>query len=153
MSQNKIKDEILTILIEHSRILYSVISDMGVYYSAWEEDYESHKKSLKKKKNKLRISEEDADAIKIKLIQDFSEAGAQGLGNYIALILRMDNAINCALEFVDILEKISPTDLVNEEIKKQYRDLINNLLEMADVLKQTIKDLRDNKKDVFARTT
>ncbi len=152
MSQ-KIKDQILSMLIEHSRILYSVISDMGVYYTSWAENSEANKKNLKKKKNKLHLSEEDADGIKIKLIQDFSEAGSQGLGNYIALILRMDNTINYALEFVDILEKIPFTEGIGDEINKRYRSLINSLLEMADILKTTIKNLRDNKNEVFANTT
>ena len=46
---NKIKDEIISILIEHSRIIYSVLSDMGTYYSMWVEDFKSNKKSLEKK--------------------------------------------------------------------------------------------------------
>ncbi|MHA1805680.1 MAG: DUF47 family protein [Promethearchaeota archaeon] len=152
MSQ-KVKDQILTMLIEHSRIIYSVISDMGVYYSAWAEGNESNAKNMEKKKNKLYLSEEDADVIKIKLIQEFSEAGPQGLGNYIALILRMDNTINYPLEFINILNKIPVSDEVNDEIKKQYRNLINNILEMADVLRTTIKALRDNRAEVFKNTT
>ncbi|MHA1725109.1 MAG: hypothetical protein ACTSYC_03395 [Promethearchaeota archaeon] len=147
------KDQILSMLIEHSRIFYSVISNMGVYYSAWAEGKESNAKNMEKKKNKLYLSEEDADAIKIKFIQDFSEAGTQGLGNYIALILRMDNTINYPLEFIDILNKIPVSDLVNDEIKKQYRNLINKILEMADVLRATIKALRDNRSEVFKNTT
>ncbi|MHA1885190.1 MAG: hypothetical protein ACW96S_09085, partial [Promethearchaeota archaeon] len=98
---NKIKEEIISMLIEHSRIIYSVISDMGVYYSTWVKDYESNKDSLEKKKSKMQLREEDGDAIKIQLIQNYSEAGAQGLGDYVALILKMDNIINYPLEFVD----------------------------------------------------
>ena len=46
MSNRKIKGQIITLLIEHSRIIYSVTSDMGVYYSTWAEDLESNKKNL-----------------------------------------------------------------------------------------------------------
>ena len=42
-------------LIEHSRIIYSVISDMGVFYSSWAKDYEANKKSLEKKKEQDAI--------------------------------------------------------------------------------------------------
>lgn len=150
---HKIKDEILSMLIEHSRIIYSVFSDMGVYYNSWAENYESNKTNLEKKKSKMQLSEEDADAIKIKLIQEFSEAGTQGLGNYIALTLKMDNVINCALEFVDVLSNVHATDQINKDMKKRYRKLINNIMKMADVLKLTIKNLRDNPTEVFNNTT
>ena len=73
---NKIKEEIISMLIEHSRIIYSVLSNMGVFYNRWSEDYEKNKSSLEKKKNKMQLNEEDADAIKIQLIQNFSESGA-----------------------------------------------------------------------------
>ena len=69
-SNRKVKEEIITILIEHSRIIYSVTSDMGVYYSAWAEDFESNKKNLEKKKSKMQLSEEEADELKIRLIQN-----------------------------------------------------------------------------------
>ena len=148
---NKIKEQILQMLIEHSRIIYSVISDLGVYYAAWSKDYESNKKNLEKKKNKMILSEEDADAIKIELIQKFAEAGTQGLGSYITLILRMDNVINYALEFVDILNFIDHE--TNDDIKKRYHTLINKIIEMTDVLKKTIKSLRDKPDVVFDYTT
>ena len=137
---NKIKEEIITLLIEHSRIIYSVLSDMGVFYNRWAEDYEKHKSSLEKKKNKMQLSEEDADGIKIQLIQNFSEYGA-GLGDFVALILRMDNVINYPLEFVDMLPKISLGDKLNDDIRKRYEKLINKTIAMADVLKSTIKSL------------
>ena len=98
---NKIKEEIISMLIEHSRIIYSVLSDMGVFYNRWAEDYEKNKSSLEKKKNKMQLSEEDADAIKIQLIQNFSESGA-GLGTFVALILKMDNVINYPLDLYQI---------------------------------------------------
>ena len=148
---NKIKDQILTMLIEHSRIIYSVISDMGVFYSSWAKDYEANKKNLEKKKNKMQLSEEDADEIKINLIQQFSEAGTQGLGEYISLILRMDNVINYALEFVDILAFIDYN--ISDEIKKRYEKLLNKVMNMTDVLKATIKSLRDKPDVVFKNTT
>lgn len=148
---NKIKDQILTLLIEHSRIIFSVISDMGVFYSSWAKDYEANKKSLEKKKNKMQLSEEDADEIKINLIQQFSEAGTQGLGEYITLILRMDNVINYALEFVDILAFIDYN--ISDEIKKRYEKLLNKVMNMTDVLKATIKSLRDKPDVVFKNTT
>ena len=150
---NKIKDEIISMLIEHSRIIYSVISDMGVYYSTWASDYESNKDALEKKKSKMQLREEDADEIKIQLIQNYSEAGAQGLGNYVALILRMDNVINYPLEFVDMLPKIKLAKGKDDEIKKRYEKLINKIISMTNLLKSTIKSLRDNPDIVFKNTT
>jgi len=150
---NKIKEEIISRLIEHSRIIYSVLSDMGVFYNGWAEDYNKNKTSLTKKKNKMQMSEEDADTIKIQLIQNYSEAETAGLGNFIALILRMDNVINYPLEFVDMLPKIKLEGKDNGEIKKRYEKLINKTIEMANVLKSTIKSLRDKPDVVFKNTT
>ena len=149
---NKIKEEIISMLIEHSRIIYSVLSNMGVFYNRWAEDYEKNKSSLEKKKNKMQLNEEDADAIKIQLIQNFSESGA-GLGNFVALILKMDNVINYPLEFVDMLPKIKLDSKIDLEITKRYEKLINKIIEMADVLKSTIKSLRDKPDVVFNNTT
>ncbi len=149
---NKNKEEIISILIEHSRIIYSVLSDMGVFYNRWVEDYEKHKPSLEKKKIKMQLNEEDADAIKIQLIQNFSESGA-GLDDFVALILRMDNLINYPLEFVDMLPNIKLDTKNNPEIVKRYEKLINKTIEMADVLKSTIKGLRDKPDVVFKNTT
>ncbi|NVM34875.1 MAG: DUF47 family protein [Candidatus Lokiarchaeota archaeon] len=150
---NKIKEEIISMLIEHSRIIYSVLSDMGVFYNRWAENYEKHKTSLEKKKSKMQLSEEDADSIKIQLIQNYSEAEIAGLGDYIALILKMDNLINYPLEFVDMLPMIKVDGKNNEEIKKRYEKLINKTIEMANVLKSTIKSLRDKPDVVFNNTT
>jgi len=147
----KTKDELITLLIEHSRIIYSVVSDMGVYYSGWNEDYEANKVNLDKKKNKMQLSEEEGDTIKIRLITEFSEAGSQGLGDYITLVLKMDNVINSALEFVDMLSFIDST--ISDEIKKRYHNLINSIIKMSDVLKKTIKNLRDKPEEVFNNTT
>lgn len=139
-------------LIEHSRIIYSVLSDMGVFYNRWAENYEKHKSSLEKKKSKMQLSEEDADGIKIQLIQNFSESGA-GLGEFVALILQMDNVINYPLEFVDMLPKIKMDVKNNKEIITRYEKLINKTIEMADVLKSTVKSLRDKPDVVFNNTT
>ncbi len=152
VNMNKLKEEIVSMLIEHSRIIYSVLSDMGVFYNRWAENYEKHKASLEKKKSKMQLSEEDADAIKIQLIQNFSESGA-GLGDFVALILQMDNVINYPLEFVDMLPKIKFETKNNPEIVKRYEKLINKTIEMADVLKSTIKSLRDKPDVVFKNTT
>lgn len=147
----KVKDQIISLLIDHSRIIYNVISDMGVFYSGWAEDYVKNKDNLEKKKSKMQLNEEDADSIKIRIIKDFSEAGSQGLGEYVALILKMDNVINSALEFVDILQFIDTN--INDEIKKLYNKLINTIIKMADSLKTTIRCLREKKEEVLTHTT
>ncbi|MFW9948065.1 MAG: hypothetical protein ACFFDX_14670 [Candidatus Odinarchaeota archaeon] len=153
-SNRKIKEEIISLLVEHSRIMYSVISDMGVYYSAWAEGYEKNKENLQKKKSKMQMSEEEADEYKIKLIQNFAEAGTQGLGDFIDLILKMDNVINYPLEFVDLLNKIKIdlSDKKFKEIKNRYHKLINQIIKMAVILKQTIKNLRDSPNKVYENT-
>jgi len=150
---NKIKDQIISMLIEHSRIIYSVISNMGVFYSTWVENDEKSKETLEKKMSKMQLSEEDGDSIKIRLIQDFSEASTQGMGDYVALVLKMDNVINFALEFVAILGNINLDEKQGGGIQKRYHKLINNVIKMADVLKRTIKNLRDKPEDVFKNTT
>jgi uncharacterized protein Yka (UPF0111/DUF47 family) len=149
----KVKEEIIALLIEHTRIMYSVLSDMGVYYTGWSEDFESNKQSLEKRKSKMQLSEEEGDDIKIQLIQNFAEVGAQGLGDYIALILRLDNLINYPLEFVDLLNKINLPEKKFDEIRKRYHKLLNLIMKMADVLKKAIKNLRDKPEAVFKSTT
>lgn len=152
LSNRKIKEEIITLLIDHSRLIYSVISDMGVYYTGWSESYESNKKSLIKKKSKMQLVEEEADEIKIKIIKDYAEIGSQ-LGNFVALILRMDNLINYPLEFIDMLANIKLKDNSSKEILERYEKLINIIMNMTVVLKTTIKNLRDNQEKVFNNTT
>ena len=152
MSNRKVKEEIITLLIEHSRIIYSVTSDMGVYYSTWAEDFEANKKNLEKKKAKMQLSEEEADELKIRLIQNFSEAEAFNLGAYVNLVLRMDNIINYPLEFVDMLANIEIEGKVAKEIKKKYHKLLNQIMEMVDILKTAIKNLRDKPDSVFENT-
>lgn len=152
-SNRKIKEEIISLLIDHVRIIYSIISDMGVYYTTWAEDFEANKKSLEKKKSKMQLSEEEGDELKVRLIQNFSEAEAFNLGDYVALVLKMDNVINYPLEFVDMLTKIRLTGKNADEIKKKYHKLINQIMEMAGILKIAIKNLRDNPDKVFDNTT
>jgi uncharacterized protein Yka (UPF0111/DUF47 family) len=151
-SNRKLKEEIITLLIDHSRIIYSVVSDMGVYYTGWAEGYETNIKSLTKKKNKMQLIEEEADEIKIRIIKEYAEVGTQ-LGNFVALILRMDNVINYPLEFVDILPNIKLNGENSKEILKRYEKLINMIMNMANVLKTTVKNLRDNQEKVFNNTT
>jgi uncharacterized protein Yka (UPF0111/DUF47 family) len=148
---HKTKDEMITMLIEHSRIIYDVISDMSVFYSGWAESYQANRKNLDKKKAKMQLSEEDADAIKIRFIKEYGEAGPQGLGGYLGLVLKMDNVINNALEFVDSLAFIDVD--INKDIKKRYQKLLNKIIKMLDILKLTIKNLRDNQDQAFKNTT
>ena len=152
-SARKFKEEIITLLIEHSRIIYSVTSDMAVYYTAWADDFENNKKNLEKKKIKMQLSEEEGDELKIRLIQNFSEAQAFKMGAYVNLVLRMDNIINYPLEFVDMLGNINLKEKQEKEIKKKYHKLLNQVIEMVDILKTTIKHLRDKPDIVFENTT
>ena len=152
-SARKVKEEIITLLIEHSRIIYSVTSDMAVYYSTWAEDFENNKKTLEKKKTKMQLSEEEGDELKIRLIQNFSEAQAFKMGAYVTLVLRMDNIINYPLEFVDMLGNINLKEKEEKEIKKKYHKLLNQVIEMVDILKTTLKNLRDKPDIVFDNTT
>ena len=152
-SNRKVKEEIITLLIEHSRIIYDVTSDMGVYYSSWAEDFASNKENLEKKKTKMQISEEEADELKIRLIKNFSEAEAFNMGAYVNLVLRMDVILNYPLEFVDMLTNIKIKGKNAKEIKKRYHKLLNQVLEMVDILKTAIKNLRDKPDVVFENTT
>ncbi len=152
-SRKRAVDEILALLVEHSRIIYNVLSNMGVYYTTWIKENNSSDEELNKKQAKIQILEEDGDEIKLKLISEFSEAETQGLGDYMTLILKMDNAINPALEFVDILSKIKSFKGINDHIEDYYEKLINNILKMANVLKLAIKNLRGNLEEVCQNTT
>ena len=147
-SNSKIKGEIVSLLIDHSRIIYNIISDMAVYFTSWSEGKLKHEK----KKNKMQIIEEEADDIKVRIIQDYSDVGG-GFGDFIALSLKMDNVINYPLEFVDMLNKIHLDQDQKLRISEQYHKLINKIIGMADVLKTTIKNLRDNQENVFNNTT
>lgn len=98
----------------------------------------------------MQFLEEDADEIKIRLLQKYSEAGTHGLGGFLTLILKMDDIFNPALEFVDILAYLNYN--IDDEVKKRYKKLINYLLEMANLLKITIKNFLYNPKEVFNNT-
>jgi hypothetical protein len=63
----------------------------------------------------------------------------------------MDNIIIFALESVDILNYIDYK--MSKEIKKRYYILLNKMIEMADVLKFAIKNLRDKPGAIFKDTT
>jgi len=63
----------------------------------------------------------------------------------------MDDIINSALEFVDMISFIEYK--IDDEIKKKYHKMINHTMKMADVLKKTIKNLRDKPEEVFNNTT
>jgi len=131
---DKIKDQIIEMLIDHSRGIYSIISDMGVFYMAWAENSKLSKETLIKKSNKLKLDIEDAALIKNQIIKEFSEALTLGSGDWIILILKMDNLSNLALKFVDLLIYIEVSDL-NSEMKGMYHKSINTILTMANLLK------------------
>ncbi|MFW9902240.1 MAG: hypothetical protein ACFFDY_13320 [Candidatus Thorarchaeota archaeon] len=140
---NKIKEQIIEMLIEHSRTLYSIISDMGVFYIAWAENSKNSKDILEKKANKLKFDIEEATLIKNQTIKDFSEAITLGSGDWVVLIQKMDNLSNLASKFVDFLMYIE-LKYLDSEIKTMYRKTINNILEMATLLKESIKLLQEN---------
>ncbi|MFW9948252.1 MAG: hypothetical protein ACFFDX_15610, partial [Candidatus Odinarchaeota archaeon] len=145
---DKVKDQIIEMLIDHSRIIYSIISDMGVFYVTWAENSNLNKELLERKLNKLKIDIEQATSIKNQAIKDFTEAVTLISGDYIILILKMDNLSNIALKFVDLLIYIELNDL-NSEMKKIYHKSINTILDMANILKDSIKMLRENPSNVI----
>ena len=130
---DKIKDQLIEMLIEHSRAMYSIISDMGVFYIAWAENSKFSKEILEKKANKLKFDIEAAATIKNQAIKDFSEVLPLGSGDWVILIQKMDNLSNLALKFVDLLIYIELSDL-NSEMKKIYHKSINTILEMAELI-------------------
>ena len=144
---DKIKDQIIEMLIDHSRGIYSIISDMGVFYMAWAENSKLSKETLIKKSNKLKLDIEDAALIKNQIIKEFSEALTLGSGDWIILILKMDNLSNLALKFVDLLIYIEVSDL-NSEMKGMYHKSINTILTMANLLKDSIRLLLENPNNV-----
>lgn len=135
---NKLKDQILMALIDHSRIIYSIISDMGVFYIAWTEKSKFSKKQLENKLSKLKLDIDDAAILKNKIIKDFSEDIALGFGDYIILLQKMNNLSNVALKFAELLIYFELND-INDEIKEMYHKSINTILEMVNLLKETIK--------------
>ncbi|MFX1590323.1 MAG: hypothetical protein ACFFC1_19495 [Promethearchaeota archaeon] len=145
---DKVKNQIIEMLIDHSRIIYSIISDMGVFYVTWAENSKLNKELLEKKLNKLKLDIEEATSIKNQAIKDFTEAVTLISGDYIILFLKMDNLSNIALKFVDLLIYIELNDL-NSEMKKIYHKSINTILDMANILKESIKMLRENPSNVI----
>ena len=145
---DKVKNQIIEMLIDHSRIIYSIISDMGVFYVTWAENSKLNKELLEKKLNKLKFDMEEATSIKDQAIKDFTEALSLISEDYIILILKMDNLSNIALKFVDLLIYIQLNDL-NSEMKKIYHKSINTILDMANILKESIKMLRENPSNVI----
>lgn len=140
---NTIKNQILTLIIDHSRFFFTTISDMGVYFVNYAEKSEVKPLYLEKKKNKMYLNAQEADFIKEKLISDFSELNLVGLGDFISLILKMDNIIDYALKFIDTLDYIDIFSS-NLDLRKKYHNLINNIIKMADIIKESLKLLRDN---------
>ncbi|MFX0020090.1 MAG: hypothetical protein ACFFAK_10735 [Promethearchaeota archaeon] len=145
---DKVKNQVIEMLIDHSRIIYSIISDMGVFYVTWAENSKLNKELLEKKLNKLKLDIEEATSIKNQAIKDFTEAVTLRSGDYIILFLKMDNLSNIALKFVDLLIYIELNDL-NSEMKKIYHKSINTILDMANILKESIKMLRENPSNVI----
>ncbi|MFX1386088.1 MAG: hypothetical protein ACFE9M_02630 [Promethearchaeota archaeon] len=135
-------------LIEHSRAMYSIISDMGVFYVTWAENTSSNKEILEKKAIKLKFDIEKATSIKNQIIKDFSEIVTLGSGELVILIQKMDNMSNLALKFVDLLMYIELTK-VDSEMKRMYHKSINEILEMVKLLKESIKLLRENPNNII----
>ncbi len=139
----KVKKEIIEMLVNHSRVVYSIISDMGVFYIAWAKNSKINKEILEKKLNKLKFDIEEADSIKNQTIENFSEVTNLGSGEFITLILKMDNLSYLALKFVDLLMYIDLND-VTPEMKELYHKSINTILQMVELLKESIKLLLVN---------
>ncbi|MFX1573655.1 MAG: hypothetical protein ACFFB0_12970 [Promethearchaeota archaeon] len=145
---DKIKDLLIEMLIDHSRAMYSTICDMGVFYIAWVENSKVSKEILEKKANKLKFDIEKATSIKNQTIKDFSEVLTLGSGDWVILIQKMDNLSNLASKFVDLLIYIKLSDL-NSEMKKMYHKSINTILEMTELIKESIKLLRENPTNII----
>jgi hypothetical protein len=145
---DKIKDQIIEMLIEHSRAMYSILSDMGVFYVAWAEKSKSNKEKLEKKAIKLKFDIEEAASIKNQTIKKFSEVITLGSGDWLILIQKMDNLSNLALKFIDLLIYIELRN-VDSEMKRMYHKSINEILEMVKLLGESIKLLRENHSNVI----
>ncbi|MFX1364014.1 MAG: hypothetical protein ACFE9Y_03725 [Promethearchaeota archaeon] len=139
----KIRYEIIEMLVNHSRIIYSIISDMGVFYIAWAKNSKIDKEILGKKLNKLKFDIEEADSIKNQTIETYSEVANLNSSEFITLILKMDNLSHLALKFVDLLMYVDVND-VTPEMKEMYHKSINTILQMVELLKESIKLLLVN---------
>ncbi len=140
---DKIKEQILDLLIEHSRAVYSIVSDMGVFYQNWVDSSKSSKAILENKVSKLYLDIEEATSIKNRIIKEFSEAFSLGAGDWAILTQKMHNLSNLAFKFVNILEHVD-LSVIDSEMKKRYHKSINSILEMVNLLKSSIKLLREN---------
>ncbi len=128
--------------------MYSIISDMGVFYVTWAENSKSNKDKLEKRAYKLNFDIEEAALIKNQTIKDFSEVIPLGSGDWAILIQKMNNLSNLASKFIGLLMYIELRD-VDSEIKKMYHKSINEILEMTKLLKESIKLLRENPNNVI----
>ncbi|MFW9874348.1 MAG: hypothetical protein ACFFG0_14680, partial [Candidatus Thorarchaeota archaeon] len=135
-------------LIEHSRAVYSIISDMGVFYITCVEQSKMSNDILEKKANKLKFDIEEAALIKNQVVENFSELLSLGSEDWAILIQKMDNLSNLASKFVNLLRHIDLSDL-NSEMKKMYHKSINRILEMVNLVKESIKLLRENPNKVI----
>ncbi|MFW9895774.1 MAG: hypothetical protein ACFFD7_08215 [Candidatus Thorarchaeota archaeon] len=145
---DKIKDQLIEMLIEHSRAIYSIISDMGVFYVTWAENSKSNRDLLEKKVTKLKFDVEEAASIKNRTIKTFSEVLTFGSGDWAILIHRMNNLSNVALRFIDLLRYIDLNN-VDPEMKDLYHRSINKILEMEKLINESIKLLRENPRNII----
>ncbi|MFX1345970.1 MAG: hypothetical protein ACFFAI_12745 [Promethearchaeota archaeon] len=144
----KMKEQINDRFIEYSRAIYSIISDMGVFYITWIENSIKSKDILEKKAIKLKFDIEESVVIKNQIIKDFSEVFSLGAEDWVILIQKMDSLANLASKFINLLEYIDLSDL-NAEMKDNYHNSIKKILEMVNLLKGAIKLLRDNPNKVI----
>ncbi|MFX1457128.1 MAG: hypothetical protein ACFFDB_17260 [Promethearchaeota archaeon] len=145
---DKIKDQLIEMLIEQSRAIYSIISDMGVFYVTWAENSKSNIDLLEKKITKLKFDIEEAASIKNRTIKTFSEVLTFGSGDWAILIHRMNNLSNVALRFIDLLRYIDLSN-VDPEMKALYHRSINKILEMEKLINESIKLLRENPRNII----
>jgi uncharacterized protein Yka (UPF0111/DUF47 family) len=133
------QSELINLLIDHSRIFYSVISDMAVYFLNY---VTGNKQELEQKRAKMQLEMEDADLIKNHLIQDFSDIKLFGLGDYISLIIKLDNILDDALRFIETLNIIDFNSL-NSNLQREYQTIVNNILKISALTKEAIRSLED----------
>ncbi|MFX1258254.1 MAG: DUF47 family protein [Promethearchaeota archaeon] len=114
------------------------------------EKSEVDKLDLENKKNKMLSELQEADSIKNKVIRDFSEIIIIGIDtrNYISLILKMQNLLNYALKFVENLEYID-FKILNMVFKQKYHKILDNIIQMALLMKETMKWVQNNPSGVI----
>ncbi|MFX1258255.1 MAG: hypothetical protein ACFFAN_10370 [Promethearchaeota archaeon] len=107
---------------------------------------------LEEKKNKIHLDMQKADLIKERLIRDFSTSSNSNILSYsdfLILVIRMDGILDYISEFFNNLNYIQFNSL-NIGFKKKYYRLIRNTLEMAEILKETIRLIKNNPKAIIA---